>query len=88
MVEEKLIMSQRDINRMHVVRLTLEGRAKVGRAAELLGLSTRQVKRLRKKMRERGAEGNSETKAVTSRVARGSRDAPPNFPLDGFRRTQ
>lgn len=57
MDEGEMIVSQRDLQRMHVIRLTLEGRESVGRAAELLGLSTRQVKRLRKKMRERGAQG-------------------------------
>lgn len=57
MVEEKLIMSQRDLNRMHVVRLTLEAGQSVGRGAELLGLSARQVKRLRKKMRVGGVKG-------------------------------
>src|SRR5947209_7709661 len=48
----ELIVSQRDLQRMHVIQLTLEGRASVGRGAELLGLSARQVKRLRKKRRE------------------------------------
>jgi len=50
-------MSQRELNRMHVVRLTLEGRESVGRGAKLLGISTRQLKRLRRKMRERGVGG-------------------------------
>jgi transposase len=57
MDEGELIVSQRDLHRMHVVQLTLEGRESVGKGAELLGLSTRQVKRLRKKMRERGTQG-------------------------------
>ena len=57
MDEEELIVSQRDLTRMHVVRLTLEGRESVQRGAELLGLSARQVKRLRKKMREGGVKG-------------------------------
>jgi len=57
MDEEELHMSQRDLNRMHVIRLTLEGRQSVRRGAELLGLSARQVKRLRKKMREGGVKG-------------------------------
>ena len=74
-----LIVSQRDLHRMHVIRLTLEGRESVGRGAELLGLSTRQVKRLRKKMREGGAQGllhgnrgkrprNTTAKEVVSKV--------------------
>jgi transposase-like protein len=42
---------------MHVVRLTIEGRETVGRGAKLLGISPRQMKRLRRKMKERGVEG-------------------------------
>jgi len=42
---------------MHVVRLTIEGRETVGGGANLLGISSRQMKRLRKKMKERGIEG-------------------------------
>ena len=37
--------------------VNVEGRESVGRGAEFLGISTRQIKRLRKKMRERGVEG-------------------------------
>lgn len=57
MNEEELIVGQRDLNRMHVIRLTLEGRESVTRAAQMLRLSTRQVKRLRKKLRAGGAQG-------------------------------
>jgi transposase len=42
---------------MHVVRLTLEGRETVGRGARLLGISARQMKRLRRKLKERGVKG-------------------------------
>lgn len=57
MSEWELRVSQREIHRMHVVRLTIEGRETVGRAARLLGISPRQMKRLRRKMKERGVEG-------------------------------
>jgi Helix-turn-helix domain len=57
MSEWELRVSQREIHRMHVVRLTMEGRETVGRAAKLLGISPRQMKRLRRKMKERGVEG-------------------------------
>jgi transposase len=57
MSEWELRVSQREIQRMHVVRLTMEGRETVGRGAKLLGISARQMKRLRRKMRERGVEG-------------------------------
>ena len=42
---------------MHVVQLTLEGRESVGGGAKLLGISTCQMKRLRRKLRERGVGG-------------------------------
>jgi transposase len=42
---------------MHIVKLTLEGRETVGKAAKLLGISARQMKRLRRRMKERGVEG-------------------------------
>jgi transposase len=57
MKEGELRVSQKEIHRMHVVRLTLEGRESVGRGAKLLGISPRQMKRLRRKMRERGDRG-------------------------------
>jgi hypothetical protein len=42
---------------MHVVRLVIEGRETVGRGAKLLGISPRQMKRLRRKVKERGVDG-------------------------------
>ena len=57
MSEWELRVSQKEIHRMHVVRLTMEGRETVGRGAKLLGISPRQMKRLRCKLKERGVEG-------------------------------
>lgn len=57
MRERELRMSQREVHRVHVVRLTMEGRETVGRGAKLLGISSRQIKRLRRKFKERGMEG-------------------------------
>jgi transposase len=57
MSEWELRVSQRELHRMHVVRLTIEGRESVGSGAKLLGISPRQMKRLRRKMKERGVEG-------------------------------
>src|SRR5687768_17065875 len=57
MKEWELRVRQRELHRMHVVRLTVEGRESVGRGAKLLGISARQMKRLRRKMKERGNEG-------------------------------
>jgi len=49
MKEWELRVSQRELQRMHVVRLTLEGRESVGKGAKVLGISARQMKRLRRK---------------------------------------
>jgi transposase InsO family protein len=57
MSQWELRVSQKELHRMHVVRLTVEGRETVGRGAKLLGISARQMKRLRRKMKERGVEG-------------------------------
>ena len=57
MSQGEIRVSQRELHRLHVVRLTLEGRESVGKGAQLLGISARQMKRLRRKMREQGAEG-------------------------------
>lgn len=54
MSQWEMRMSQRELHRVHVVRLTMEGRESVGEGAKLLGISARQMKRLRRKMREGG----------------------------------
>ena len=57
MKDGELRMSQRELHRLHIVRLTLEGRESVERGAKFLGISVRQMKRLRRKMKERGVKG-------------------------------
>ncbi|HEY6999507.1 MAG TPA: helix-turn-helix domain-containing protein, partial [Candidatus Binatia bacterium] len=57
MSEWELRVSQKEMHRMHVVRLTIEGRETAGRGAKLLGISPRQMKRLRRKLKQRGVEG-------------------------------
>ena len=57
MSEWELRVSQRQIHRMDVVRLTIEGRETVERGAKLLEISPRQMKRLRQKFKERGVQG-------------------------------
>src|SRR5499426_1527559 len=57
MSEWELRVSQREMHRMHVVRLTIEGRETVGGGAKLLGISPRQMKRLRHQLKERGVQG-------------------------------
>ena len=51
MREQEFRVSQREVHRMDVVRLTMEGR-ETGGGAKLLGVSVRQMKRLRRKMKE------------------------------------
>jgi hypothetical protein len=63
----EFVMSQRELHRMHVVRLTLEGRESVGGGAKFLGISASQMKRLRHKMRDQGVAG----------LSHGSQDKPP-----------
>lgn len=57
MSEWELRVSQKEVHRMHVVRLTVEGRETVGRGAKLLGISPRQMKRLRRKLKGWGVKG-------------------------------
>ena len=57
MSEWEMRVSQREIHRMHVVRLIIEGRETVGKGAKLLGISPRQMKRLRQKFKRRGVQG-------------------------------
>ena len=57
MRQREMRVSQRELHPVHVVLLTLEGRESVGKGAELLGISARQMKSLRRKMKERGVEG-------------------------------
>ena len=52
----ELRVSQKQLQRMHVVGLTLEGRESVEKAAKLLGISARQMKRLRRRMKQGGIE--------------------------------
>lgn len=67
MREWEFRVSQRELHRMHVVRLTLEGRESVWGGAKLLGISPRQMKRLRRKVKERGVVG----------LVHGNRGKPP-----------
>lgn len=50
-------MSQRELQRYRVISMAVEGKLAVKDAGEALGLSPRQVKRLKKAVRTRGAKG-------------------------------
>jgi len=49
MKEGELRVSQRELHRMHVVRLTIEGRESVGRGTKLLGISPQSASLVRRK---------------------------------------
>jgi transposase len=50
-------MSEKEMNRLEVIKAIEEKRITQGQASQRLGISTRQVKRLCRNYRERGAEG-------------------------------
>lgn len=50
-------MSQKEVDRLGVVRRVLDDGLGQAQAAQLLGLSVRQVKRLCRRVREQGAQG-------------------------------
>jgi hypothetical protein len=56
MSEREMRVSERELHCPQVVRLTLEGRKVWGRG-KIFGVSVRQMKGLRRKIRERGAQG-------------------------------
>ena len=57
MLKDILTMSQRDIKRLHVIQKVVEKSLKQAEAAKVLGLSERQVRRLKKRVKAKGAEG-------------------------------
>lgn len=57
MRQREIGVSQKELQRMHVVQLSIEGRQTVSEAAQLLGLSVRQLKRLRQRFTAHGAAG-------------------------------
>ena len=62
-----VLMSERELRRIEVLSRVVEGRLSVTHAAEVLGLSPRQVQRLLRTFREDGApalrQGNTADKA-------------------------
>ncbi len=56
-MEDKLTMSQKDIDRVHVIRQITEGRLSWKQGANCLGLELRQVANLCRRFRQEGARG-------------------------------
>lgn len=57
MQKETLTLSQQQITRFEILSKSLHGTLSISKAAVLLGLSTRQVKRLRKQIKRQGLRG-------------------------------
>jgi len=56
-VEDILTMSQKELKRLHIIRKAIEKRIKQREAAEVLGLSQRQVRRIVRRIREESDKG-------------------------------
>ena len=54
---EKILMSQRQLQRLAMMGLVEAGKITLEEGAEKIGMSYRQTKRIRKKVREKGARG-------------------------------
>lgn len=52
-----IIMSQQELKRLHVLRKVFEKKVKQREAAEILGVSTRQIRRLAKRIKREGEAG-------------------------------
>lgn len=57
MEQRRFLMSQKELQRYHVVSKAIEGRMSTGEAAEMLGLSQRQVFRQKAKIKVSGPKG-------------------------------
>ena len=73
-----IIMSQKELKKLHVVRKLFDKRLKQAQAAGLLGLSIRQVRRIIKRIREEGDKG----------IAHRSRGKPSNRALSNALRSK
>ena len=71
---ERITMTMRELDRFKVIQDVVDGRLKPWRAAERLGLTTRQIRRLVGRLREHGARG----------LVSGRRAKPSNNRLDAL----
>ena len=55
--EDRIIMSQKEVNRLYVIRQTIERSITQSQAAEILGLTVRQVRRIARSIRMEGDTG-------------------------------
>ncbi len=55
--EDKVVMSTKELRRIHIVHQVMEGKLSQGKASELIGLTDRQIRRLLKRVRKEGDRG-------------------------------
>ncbi len=70
--EDKVVMSVKELRRLHVIHQVIEKKVTQGTASGLLGLTDRQIRRIVKRVRESGDEG----------LAHQSRGKPSNRRID------
>jgi Helix-turn-helix domain len=71
--EDRIVMSVKELRRFHVIQQVLEQKMKQVEAAEVLGLSDRQIRRILKRVGVEGARG----------LVHRSRGRPSNRAMDG-----
>jgi transposase len=76
MDKNRLSLGEREVRRLQVLTLVLEGRVSLKVAAEKLGLSYRQAKRLKRRLKKKGPEG----------LVHGNRGREPANRIPGERR--
>jgi predicted DNA-binding protein (UPF0251 family) len=80
---EKILMSARQLQRLEVMGLVEAGRMKLKEAAEKIGMSYRQTKRIRKRVKEEGIKGvvhGNTGKASNHRMKEGIKAKVYQFP--------
>lgn len=71
MEREKIFMSQRQLQRLEVMGLVEAGKITLKEGAEMIGMSYRQAKRIRKRVQDKGAKG----------LIHGKMGKPSNHPM-------
>ena len=86
--EDMIIMSQKESNRLYVIRQTIDKAITQDRAAEILGLTNRQVRRIDKNIRNDGDAGichKSRGKRAHNRIAEKIKDKAVTLCSDTYK---
>jgi transposase len=87
--EDKIIMSQKESNRLYVIRQTIDKAITQDQAAEILGLTDRQVRRIAKSVRKEGNAGichKSRGKRSHNRIADKIKDKATTLCRDTYKK--